>query len=108
MMIPNNYNYEIKSWDMIITAKRIIAWASNTDIALYKSDSIYDCIVPVSGGKDGSYVASKIRDELNWQPKESFETGIDKTIHWYLENRELWKAIQDNTYQQERLGVVSE
>ena len=34
----------------------------------FKSDSIYDCIVPVSGGKDGSYVASKIRDELGLNP----------------------------------------
>jgi len=39
---------------------------------------------------------------------ENFTTGIDKTIRWYLENEAWWKAIQDNTYQQERLGVVSE
>ena len=52
--------------------------------------------------------ASKIRDDLDWKPKESFTTGIDKTIRWYLDNEAWWKAIQDNTYQQERLGVVSE
>lgn len=34
----------------------------------FKSDSIYDCIAPVSGGKDGSYVGSKIRDELGLNP----------------------------------------
>ena len=34
----------------------------------YKSNSIYDCIVPVSGGKDGSYVASQIRDKLGLNP----------------------------------------
>jgi len=38
----------------------------------------------------------------------SFTSGIDKTIRWYLENEAWWKAIQDNTYQQERLGVVTE
>ncbi|MDB9807967.1 N-acetyl sugar amidotransferase [Candidatus Pelagibacter sp.] len=37
-------------------------------IKKYKSNSVYDCIVPVSGGKDGSYVASKIRDELGLNP----------------------------------------
>ena len=52
--------------------------------------------------------ASKIRDDLNWRPKESFTTGIDKTIRWYLDHKSWWKAIQDNNYQQERLGVVSE
>ena len=61
-------------------------------------------------GHDFRYAidASKISNELGWQPKENFETGIKKTILWYLENREWWQAIQDNTYQQERLGVVSE
>ena len=61
-------------------------------------------------GHDFRYAidASKISNELGWQPKEKFETGIEKTILWYLENREWWQAIQDNTYQQERLGVVSE
>ncbi len=51
---------------------------------------------------------SRILDDLGWKPKETFTTGIDKTIRWYLENKEWWKAIHDNTYQQERLGVVSE
>ena len=61
-------------------------------------------------GHDFRYAidASKISNELGWQPKENFETGIEKTIRWYLENREWWQAIQDNTYQQERLGVISE
>ena len=61
-------------------------------------------------GHDFRYAidASKIRNELGWQPKEKFETGIEKTILWYLENREWWQSIKDNTYQQERLGVVSE
>ena len=61
-------------------------------------------------GHDFRYAidASKISNELGWQPKENFETGIEKTIRWYLENREWWQAIQDNTYQQERLGVVNE
>ena len=61
-------------------------------------------------GHDFRYAidASKIRDDLGWQPKENFTSGIEKTINWYLDNKSWWQAIQDNTYQQERLGVVSE
>ena len=60
-------------------------------------------------GHDFRYAidASKIKNDLNWVPKENFETGIKKTIHWYLENEQWWKDIQDNTYQQERLGAIN-
>jgi len=60
-------------------------------------------------GHDFRYAidASKIENELGWLPKESFETGIEKTIRWYLDNQEWWKSIQNNTYQQERLGVIN-
>ena len=60
-------------------------------------------------GHDFRYAidASKIRDDLDWKPKENFTTGIDKTIRWYMDNKAWWQAIQDNIYQQERLGVVS-
>lgn len=60
-------------------------------------------------GHDFRYAidASKIENELGWLPKESFETGIEKTILWYLDNKEWWESIQNNTYQQERLGVVN-
>jgi dTDP-glucose 4,6-dehydratase len=60
-------------------------------------------------GHDFRYAidASKIKEKLNWEPKENFESGIKKTIQWYLENEQWWKSIQDNSYQQERLGVIS-
>ena len=60
-------------------------------------------------GHDFRYAidASKIKNDLNWVPKENFETGIKKTIQWYLENEEWWKDIQNNTYQQERLGAIN-
>ena len=59
-------------------------------------------------GHDFRYAidSSKLKNELNWQPKETFESGIKKTINWYLENQVWWKQIQNNTYQQERLGVL--
>ena len=43
--------------------------------------------------------------ELNWKPKESFKTGIKKTISWYLKNQNWWNSINRNKYQQQRLGL---
>ncbi len=48
--------------------------------------------------------ASKIRDELGWEPKEDFESGFRKTVRWYLENREWWESILSGDYKLERLG----
>jgi len=50
--------------------------------------------------------ASKIENELNWVPNNSFETGIRKTIQWYLEYKSWWKDIHAKNYKQERLGVI--
>lgn len=44
--------------------------------------------------------ASKIKKELNWTPNETFETGLRKTILWYLENQSWWKRILDGTYKE--------
>lgn len=48
--------------------------------------------------------ASKIENKLAWKPQETFETGLRKTVLWYLENKEWWQAILDGNYQLERLG----
>ncbi len=49
--------------------------------------------------------ASKIERELGWTPKETFESGIRKTVQWYLDNRQWWEDIQQRKYQQQRLGL---
>lgn len=49
--------------------------------------------------------ASKVANELGWVPEESFESGIEKTIHWYLDNAEWCQHVQDGSYQRERLGI---
>jgi dTDP-glucose 4,6-dehydratase len=49
--------------------------------------------------------ARKIRQELGWQPQETFETGLRKTVEWYLANRSWWEPIRSNVYPGERLGV---
>ena len=61
-------------------------------------------------GHDVRYAidASKISTELNWQPAETFESGLRKTVLWYLNNRNWWQAVLDGSYQLERLGVGAE
>jgi dTDP-glucose 4,6-dehydratase len=49
---------------------------------------------------------TKIRSELSWEPKETFETGFRKTIAWYLANQTWWQQILDGSYQLERLGKL--
>lgn len=49
--------------------------------------------------------ASKIFKELGWKPEESFESGIKKTVQWYLANHQWCANVQDGSYQRERLGV---
>jgi dTDP-glucose 4,6-dehydratase len=58
-------------------------------------------------GHDFRYAidATKLQTQLGWKPIESFESGMEKTIRWYLENRAWWEAIQSGEYQGERLGL---
>lgn len=49
--------------------------------------------------------ASKIQKELGWVPQETFETGLRKTVQWYLSNQEWCSRVQDGSYQRERIGV---
>lgn len=58
-------------------------------------------------GHDKRYAidASKVTRELAWKPKETFESGIRKTVAWYLENAAWCKRIQDGSYKRERLGT---
>jgi dTDP-glucose 4,6-dehydratase len=51
--------------------------------------------------------ASKIKNDLGWEPRETFESGIRNTVEWYLNNRDWWQPILDGTYQGERLGLKS-
>jgi dTDP-glucose 4,6-dehydratase len=49
---------------------------------------------------------SKIERELGWTPKETFETGMRRTVQWYLENSDWWQAIRSRKYSGERLGRI--
>jgi len=48
----------------------------------------------------------KIQRELGWRPQETFETGLRKTVAWYLANRSWWERIRSGVYSGERLGVA--
>ena len=58
-------------------------------------------------GHDNRYAidASKINKELNWSPLETFDSGIEKTVRWYLDNLSWCKAVQDGSYNRERIGL---
>jgi dTDP-glucose 4,6-dehydratase len=59
-------------------------------------------------GHDMRYAidASKIDKELGWKPQETFESGIRKTVEWYLNNENWWRRVQDGSYAGERLGLT--
>ena len=50
---------------------------------------------------------SKIITDLGWEPRETFESGLRKTVEWYLANRTWWERIRSGVYRGERLGVVA-
>jgi dTDP-glucose 4,6-dehydratase len=49
--------------------------------------------------------ARKLREELGWAPQETFESGLRKTVEWYLTNRPRWERIRTQVYRGERLGA---
>jgi dTDP-glucose 4,6-dehydratase len=59
-------------------------------------------------GHDQRYAidAGKIERELGWRPRESFESGLFKTVKWYLTNEPWWQRVADGSYRGERLGLL--
>ena len=78
-----------------------------------KLDSIkrYEELIVYVGDRAGHDIryaidATKIENELDWKPDETFETGIRKTVQWYLDNNIWCEHVQDGSYQRERLGSL--
>ena len=63
--------------------------------------------VPDRPGHDRRYAidAAKIQRELGWTPAESFESGIARTVRWYLDNDWWWRPLRERVYGGERLGL---
>ena len=64
--------------------------------------------VPDRPGHDLRYAidASKLERELGWRALETFDSGIEKTVRWYLDNEWWWRPLRDKVYAGERLGVL--
>ncbi|BES84176.1 dTDP-glucose 4,6-dehydratase [Pectobacterium araliae] len=77
-----------------------------TDIDKYEELISYVIDRP---GHDMRYAidAGKIYRKLGWKPQETFESGIRKTVQWYLENEEWWRRVKDGSYAGERLGITN-
>ncbi len=58
-------------------------------------------------GHDFRYAidSSRLEKDLGWKPQESFETGLEKTVRWYLENERWWRPLLDRKYSGQRLGL---
>lgn len=94
---------EKKNLDVVLTICELL------DEIVPKAQSYSELITYVADrpGHDRRYAidAEKISHELNWKPLETFESGIRKTIIWYLDNQTWCKRVQDGSYQRERLGL---
>jgi dTDP-glucose 4,6-dehydratase len=59
-------------------------------------------------GHDRRYAvdATKLETELGWRAQETFESGIEKTVAWYLDHEDWWRPLRDRVYGGERLGLI--
>jgi dTDP-glucose 4,6-dehydratase len=96
---------EMKNIDIVTTICHILDELKPSD--RLKSYTELITYVTDRPGHDLRYAidASKIQRELGWVPKETFATGIRKTVAWYLDNVQWWENIQTKKYQQQRLGL---
>lgn len=84
--------------DILDEIKPDTRWRSRRELIKYVQDR---------PGHDMRYAidATKITRDLGWRAKENFNSGIKKTVSWYLENTGWCQRVQDGTYRRERLGV---
>ena len=97
-------NNEIKNIDIVNTICEILDSIKPNTNGSYKSLITY---VEDRPGHDFRYAidSTKIKENLGWKAAESFQTGIKKTIEWYIDNEAWWKNIQEKKYNQRRLGI---
>ena len=101
-------NNEMKNIDVVKTICRILDRIAPNK---FKSISKYEELITYVNDRSGHDLryaidATKILNQLDWKPAETFETGIEKTVLWYLENEQWCKNVQDGSYQRQRLGAL--
>jgi dTDP-glucose 4,6-dehydratase len=98
---------ERQNIDVVKTLCRLLDELSPEDLVIPHEALIQ--FVTDRPGHDLRYAidASKIEAELGWRPRESFESGLRKTVEWYLANKEWCDEIRSGTYRGERLGLGS-
>jgi dTDP-glucose 4,6-dehydratase len=104
-------NNEMRNIDLVRLLCRILdekAESGKLKAEIRKGSSFADQITFVTDrpGHDLRYAidATKIKNELGWEPKQDHESGFRKTVEWYLENEAWWQNILDGSYQLERIG----
>jgi dTDP-glucose 4,6-dehydratase len=104
-------NNEMKNIDLVKLLCRILdekVESGKLKAEMRKGSSFADQIAFVTDrpGHDLRYAidATKIKNELGWEPKQDHESGFRKTVGWYLDNEAWWQAILSGDYQLERLG----
>ena len=98
-------NNEIENIEIVLTICDVLNEIKPSENGDYKNLITF---VDDRPGHDLRYAidSSKIQNDLGWKPKESFKSGIEKTVKWYIKNESWWKKIQEDKYNQERLGRI--
>ncbi len=77
------------------------------DVALGRHEALITFVAD-RPGHDQRYAidTGKIARDLGWRPQETFESGLAKTVRWYLDNRPWWERVRSGVYRGERLGLT--
>jgi dTDP-glucose 4,6-dehydratase len=104
------YNIGGRNEQCNIDVVRQICQILNSAMPSRRPQGGYDSLITLVAdrpGHDRRYAidAGKIARELGWRPAETFASGLEKTVYWYLQNEYWWKRVLDGSYRLERLGM---
>ncbi len=96
----------------VVVVKAVCGILDELAPSQFKGINYYEELITYVDDRSGHDVryainTNKIEQDLGWKPEESFETGILKTVQWYLDNKVWHENIQNGSYQRERLGVIN-